>query len=258
MTKPTRADMVRESVMHKERTRAKPSEGERRTQFEQVLKERAQQLQQPSLIRQAVTQQATQQAARQVKREEDRGRDRERSRDEGKERESRRGAEGERRTDAKEAQQRVVAKHGVKDEGGGRGGAGGRGGFEGRRKAAAQRAKLPSGKEAPSMLKAQFAKRLSAALRYPTRAMTQRVLNQIVNYVRILVNSDEEKEIRIELHEKLFKGLRLRVVSKGKGKVAVHFATADSAVRQIFEHNKGRIENALARKGIEVAEISVT
>jgi len=258
MTKPTRADAVRESIMHKEQTKAKPKTKAERSQFEQVLKDRARQIQQPSLIRQSVTQQATRQATRHVKRHEERGREREKGKDKGEEREGRKGTESDRKTDAKTAEQRVISKKGLTDDRGGSRGGGGRGGSDGQRRSSSVKSRFASGRQGPSMLKAQFAKKLTAALKEPSSAFSQRILNQIISQVRILMNSDQEKEILIDLHERIFKGLKLRVVSKGKGKVAVHFTTANSAMRELFEDNRERIEGALGRRGIEVDEISVT
>ncbi len=259
MVKPTRADAVRESIMRDERTKVKPRDKSTRTQFDEVMKDRARQMQQPSLMQRASAQAATEHAVHRVKhREEDRGRDR-KARDDGEKKEGQKTSEGDRKTDAKEAQERVVAKKSLKDDrGGGQGKGQGGGGFGGRRQAAAARTKLASGKQGPAMLKAQFASKLSAALKQPTRAFSQHVLNQIVKSVRILANSDEEKEIRLELHEKIFKGLKLRVSTRGKGKVAVHFATGDAAARELFMNNREAIAKALGRKGIEVDEISVT
>ena len=259
MVKPSRAETVRESIMRDERLKVKPREKARRSQFDEVMKQRAQRVQQPALIQRAAAQAATEHAVRRIKhREEDRGRDR-KGRDEGEKKEGRKGAEGDRKTDAKTAQERVVAKQSLKDEGrGGRGRGGGRGGFEGRRQAAATRSKLATGKQGPAMLKTQFASKLAAAMKQPGRAFTQHVLNQIVKSVRILANSDEEKEVRLELHEKIFRGLKLRVARKGKGRVAVHFATGDAKARELFMGDRETIAKALKRKGIEVDEISVT
>lgn len=256
MVKPNiQAEGIREAV-RRESKQPKPKEKGRQSQFEQVLKEQAQRLQQPAIVRQSVTQAATQQAARQVRRHEDRGRD-SKGRDKGEEKEGRKGAEGDRKTDAKVAEQKVVAKHALKDEGGGGGRGGKGGGFAGQRKSTTSRAKQPS-KQGPALLREQFAKKLSRTMREPSRAFTERMLNQIVKFVRIAINNEEEKEMRLELHERFFRGLKFKVTRKGEGRVAVHFNTANSEVRELFEKNSDRIREALERKGIEVAEIAIS
>jgi len=255
MVKATRADMVKESEMKKERAKAKPRTKDSQ-KFEEVLKERAQQLQQPSIMRQqSMSQTATEHAVKHRESEEDRGRDK--GRDKGEEKEGRKGDEGDRKTDAKIAEQRVVAKHSTKEHGGRGGGKGGKGGsFEGRR-GVATRSKAEGLKQAPAHLRAQFANKLVQAAKQPSRALTQQVLNQIVQYVRIGINSNDEKEILVDLHERIFKGLKLRVATKGKGKVTVNFTTADSEVRSLFLANRGDIRDALERSGIDVDEITV-
>lgn len=256
MARPTRADIVRESVKAKERTRAKPKAKDGKSRFDQV-KEQLQRLQRPAVMRQT-SQTATEQAVRHVRREDDRGRDKKKH-DKGEEKEGRKGTDGDRKADGKDAEQRVVAKRGMSDEGrGGRGGGKGGGGFSRRGGTTARRAKAGESRQAPLMLKAQFARKLASAAKQPSRMLSQKVLSQIVQYVRIAVNSDEQKEIRIDLHEKIFKGLKLRVASTGKGKVAVHFTAATEEVRNLFENSRDSIRRALKRKGIDVAEISVT
>jgi hypothetical protein len=229
---------------------------EEKSRFDQI-KEQLQRLQRPAVMRRT-SQAATEQAVRHVRREDDRGRDKKRH-DKGEEKEGRKGTEGDRKTDAKEAEQRVVAKHGLSDEGrGGGGGKRGGGGFSRRGGTSARRAKAEAGKQAPAMLKAQFARKLASAAKQPSRMLSQKVLNQIVQFVRIAVNSDEQKEISVDLHEKIFKGLKLRVTSKGKGKVAVHFTAASDEARNLFENSRASIRGALKRRGIDVAEITVT
>jgi hypothetical protein len=66
-----------------------------------------------------------------------------------------------------------------------------------------------------------------------------------------------DQEIQIDLHEKIFRGLKLRVTSR-KGKVDVHFLAADAKTRSIFEKNKDDIRDALEKKGILVEEILIT
>jgi len=258
MAKPTRTDIVRESVMRRERTKPKRRvKDEDRQRFQEALRQTARAVK-PQATKISVTQAATRQAAKEVEKREDRGRN-QKGRDKGEEKDAKKGAEGERKTDAKTAQERVVSKQNLKDDrGGSRGGSGGRGGFEGRRGSESVRKGLQKGMQGPALLKAQFAKRLAGAMKGSEAAFSQQVLNQIVGKVRLLMNSDEEKEVRLELHEKYFKGLKMRVASKGKGRVTIHFITADSETREIFQNQQDAIKKALGRKGIEVADFSVT
>ena len=258
MTKPTRTDMVRESTMRRVRTKPKQRvKDEDKQRFQQALRDSVRAVK-PQAARPSVTQAATKQAAREIEKREDRGRY-QKGREKGEEKEAKKSTDGERRTDAKTAQERVVAKQSLKDDrGGGRGSGGGRGGFEGRRGSKAVHKGLQKGMQGPSLLKLQFAQKLAGTLKGADPAFSQQILNQIVGKVRLLMNSDEEKEIRLELHEKFFKGLKMRVVRKGKGRVTIHLITADSQTREIFQNQQDAIKKALGRKGIEVADFSVT
>lgn len=85
----------------------------------------------------------------------------------------------------------------------------------------------------------------------------QKLAGQIVKFLKTGLNEKGEKEIRLDLQEKIFRGLRLRIAMKD-GKVSVHFNTANSDVRELFEGSKEAIEEALTEKGIDVADIKVT
>ncbi len=256
--KPTSSEIVSESSRREERARAK-DKGES-SQFDEVLRQRAQ-IGQPSAILKQAAQTATEQAVRQ-ERPRDEGDGRKGDREKGEEREGKSGGEGEKRsTDAKTAEQRVVAKHGLKDrDSGGQSGERGHGGggFMGRRDTGGKSTRQLSSSHTPVQLRAQFARNLAKAARMPENVFTQHVLNQIVRYVRIGINAEGEKEMRLELHEKIFRGVRLRVSTKGKGKVVVHFTTSDAEAREAFMKQRDAIRGALAKKGIEVAEITIT
>ena len=258
MAKPTRTDMVRESMMHRERTKPKRKvKDQDRQRFQEALRQSARAVK-PQAVKTSVTQAATKQAAREIEKREDRGRQ-QHGREKGKEKEGKKSTESDRRTDAKAAQERVVAKETLKDDrGGGRGKGGRGGGFGGKRGSHAVRKGPQKDGLGPALLKAQFAQKLAGVLKGGGAAFSQQILNQIIGKVRLLMNSDEEKEIRLELHEKFFKGLKMRVVRKGKGRVAIHFSTSDAATREIFQNQQEAIEKALGRKGIEVADFSVT
>ncbi len=82
------------------------------------------------------------------------------------------------------------------------------------------------------------------------------VLDQIVQYVRVGLNKNLDKEIQVDLSEKIFRGLSLRV-SSHEGKVDVLFLTPDANIRRIFEGEKEKMETALKEKGIQVRSIQV-
>jgi hypothetical protein len=65
-----------------------------------------------------------------------------------------------------------------------------------------------------------------------------------------------EKEMDVSLHEKVFKGLRLRVAMKQE-KADVSFMTQSEEVRDLFLAHKRDLESALKEKGIEVGLLIV-
>jgi len=88
------------------------------------------------------------------------------------------------------------------------------------------------------------------------REIPKQVLDQIVQYVRIGLNKDLNKEIQVDLSEKIFKGLSLRVTSN-RGLVQVTFLTGNAEVRRLFESNKNQMTQELKQKGIQVEKIQV-
>ncbi|MFA5811909.1 MAG: hypothetical protein WC956_06225, partial [bacterium] len=237
-----------------EKPKAKPKED-----FGEVLK-RSQVAQPLSTQPQSktVTEQAIQESAKRQDRDTD-----ERKKDEGeKDKKGETGQKGEQGS-SKQIDQRVVGKGTMRQGGGSGGGSGKEGGFEsgmGRRSLSKQLSKAGA-RSVPIDLQSKFASRLAQAARGPDAAqqaaLTQQALQKLVQYVRIGINRAGEKEIQVDLHEKIFRGLKLRVTSKG-GKIGVHFKTADIRGREVFEKNSDAIKRALAAKGIEVAEFTVS
>lgn len=82
------------------------------------------------------------------------------------------------------------------------------------------------------------------------------VLDHIVQHVRIGLNKNLDKEMQIDLSEKVFKGLSLRVALHA-GKLQIRFVTASADVRRLFEASKSEISQALQAKGHSVASIQV-
>ena len=252
----SRADQKRaERIAEKPKETEKPKDGP--SQFDRVLEESRAMSKAPAPT-QTGQKLATEQGAREAHRREDRQRE-----DEGREeKEKDRGRDQgrqEKKTSTGLLEGRVTAKGRLKDGQGGGGGEG-RGGFGGGEKRAASTAQIKTaGKELAPTLHGRFADKLHAALAKGVAEpqMTQAILNQIVQYVRVGINRMGGKEMQIDLHEKIFRGLKLRVTSTA-GKVEVHFIAADAQTRSVFEKQRDAIRDALEKKGIVVEDIRVT
>lgn len=85
---------------------------------------------------------------------------------------------------------------------------------------------------------------------------SKELIDQIVRYVRLLTKVDGEKEMDVSLHEQVFKGLRLKVVTSGRA-IEATFLTLSPDVRELFLAHRRDIEQALKEKGIEVRKINV-
>ena len=245
-----RQDAVRQDL--KERPKARPAEP---TEFDKVL-ERGKLAQQLSPQKQQGAKTSTDEAIREVVKHQER--EQEGRRDEDQKKDGREGRDRGERAEARATDGKVLAKNRTKQDGGGGGGREGFGGTAGKRQLA--RALARQGvKSVPVDLSSRFAGRLSQAMKgtQAPQVLTQQVLTKIVQFVRIGINRKGEKEIQLDLHERIFRGLKLRVIARG-GKVAVHFRTPDPKGRKAFEENEQAIRDALARKGIEVDEIVIT
>ncbi|MFO1518557.1 MAG: hypothetical protein U1F57_02660 [bacterium] len=88
------------------------------------------------------------------------------------------------------------------------------------------------------------------------REIPKVILDQLVQGVRVGLNKNLDKEIQIDISDRVFKGLSLKVSSR-EGKVEVAFLTGNADVRRLFESQKGKIGQALAEKGISVSQIRV-
>jgi hypothetical protein len=158
---------------------------------------------------------------------------------------------------------RVVAKGRLKQgfgEGGGGGGGGGGYGMPGGRRGMSKVLQRSAEKSIPVDLKGRFAAKVADAAKTATAShaqLTQQVINKLIQYVKIGINAKGQKEIQMELNERIFRGLKLRVVAKG-GKVGVEFISKDPKGRKVLEQNSDALKKALADKGIEVDEIVFT
>ncbi|MBI4126571.1 MAG: flagellar hook-length control protein FliK [Deltaproteobacteria bacterium] len=256
-----KVDQARDARLQdmKPKEQAKPKD--KPSEFDRVL-EQSQQRQLVKPLSNQQAQQAAEQGKREVRREEERDqgqRDR-RNRDDEKGRE---GEQRDKKSDAKVSHERVVAKGQLKEQGSGAG-AGGqdtRGGFgqTTRRETKTTELKQTTNRTAAEALAGKFEQQLKAKLASETQGprLSQQVLNQLVQQVKFGLNQKGEKEMQIELQEKIFRGLKFKVTSRG-GKVAVAFTTADRRTREIFEGNRDNIQRALATQGIKVDEILVS
>lgn len=249
-----REERIREQP--KEPVRPKPKEGD----FDKLL-ERGRMTTQLGPQSQVQSKVATEQAIREIVKHEDRSRDdrerKDRERDEGRD-----GRQEGSLVHGRTADQKVVAKGRLKDGQQGFGGGGREGGFgeAAGRRAATRTLSRAGAKSLPVDLQARFAKGLAQAMkaRGPEHtALSQQILNKLVQFVRIGINRKGEKEIQIELHERIFRGLKLRVIARG-GNVGILFRTSDPKGRKTLEDNKEQLQDALAKKGIKIDEIMIS
>lgn len=82
------------------------------------------------------------------------------------------------------------------------------------------------------------------------------VLDAIVQSIFIGLNKKLQKEIQIDLSDKIFKGLSLKLCSE-QGKVEVTFLTGDPEVRRLFEGERNKIGETLKEKNIQVSNVKV-
>lgn len=176
---------------------------------------------------------------------------------------------------AKEAEKRVIARGSTSGKKGEGGGEGGQQGGEGMGKGQGQKGKGFAGvpgeligtvrSEAKGVIHGSFemellaVRSLTSTAAKPQRApevLSKAVLDQIVQYCRLTTKTDGDKELEMQLHEVIFKGLKIRV-SVTEGKVDATFVTQSEEVKKLFNSQKNEIRKALAEKGIEVKNINV-
>ncbi len=82
------------------------------------------------------------------------------------------------------------------------------------------------------------------------------ILDQIVQYIRVGLNKNLDKEMQIDLSDKVFRGLSLKVALH-QGKLQITFLTANADVRRLFESSKFEMKQALESKGHRVESLQV-
>lgn len=112
----------------------------------------------------------------------------------------------------------------------------------------------------PSPFQAQQIQNVQASTMIQNLQQLQKVppqvIDQIVQYVRVGLNKNMDKEIQIDLSDKVFKGLSLRIALH-EGKLQITFLTANADVRRLFEASKGDIGKALQAKGHRIESMQV-
>ncbi len=87
--------------------------------------------------------------------------------------------------------------------------------------------------------------------------MIQHILDKIIQFAKVGINHDGDKEIQLELNEKICKGMKLRIISK-KGKVHAEFKTDKEDVKQVLHSHNEKLLSRLKRKGIDIDEIIIS
>ncbi len=241
----------------KEADKPKPPKKEGKSPFDELL-EQSQRLQQGSVDTKSQDKRVLQQAAKEVEKRQERQRDQ--SKDREREDEHRQNTRDE-RSPTQSVTKKVVGKAGLKEQqgGGGEHASEGGGGFSRKKESSSAAAK--KSEMAPAPLQKEtgaFGKAFKIAMsQYLPKTLSQEILNKVVQYVRIGLSRKGNKEIELELHEKIFKGLRLRLESN-RGKVTLHFLAANAQTRALFERESSKIRAHLENRGIDVAKVMVT
>ncbi|MBI4367010.1 MAG: hypothetical protein HY543_09350 [Deltaproteobacteria bacterium] len=240
----------------------KPAEKPAASPFDKVL-ERSRQLQQSPT---APLQQAGQ--GREEEQRAERRAERQERRREWRPRREREKETGHRTATREEEQaagprHRVVTKVALKREQGGGmgGGAEQHGGGQGseRKEAATKRLVAETKIAATHQAERLFREQVRSGSAPPARLTSQqlqRLVNQMVQYIRVGRTTVGADELQIGFHASVFHGLRLRLSSQ-HGKVTVQFEASHADVIRLFTNEKARIAAALGAKGIRLAAVHV-
>jgi flagellar hook-length control protein FliK len=82
-------------------------------------------------------------------------------------------------------------------------------------------------------------------------------LQQVVREISVVVNAAGNHEVRIELNSNVLQGLHIRI-DKQEGAVAIQFQSASEQVMNLLSKNVEALSQALADRGLNVADIRVT
>ena len=244
----------------READKPKPTQKEQKSAFDELLeKSRAQQGQFDARFQ---SQKTTQQGVNEA----DSQQEKRRHEKEDKDKEEKKESKGDGATDRSHVDtghRKVVAKGGTGErEGHGSGSGESRGGGSFEKKSTSKNVELGKGEKArvgnftnaekfQQMLSKEVAQSNSRA------NLSPELIRELVRYVRMGVNRLGEKELQMDLHEEVFKGLKLHLTSAG-GKVKVHFLTADGDTRRLFANSIPSLEKSLKEKGVLVESIQVS
>jgi hypothetical protein len=261
MAKEKIRDVEKPKIQEQIKERYQPRK-EGRSTFDKVL-EQNKILQKSPTKQQAMGQKAEHSETR-VARHQDQGeRGKDRQSDEKEQERGKQKAKDERKSGA-ETEQRVAGKgrgKGGQDKGSGQGKGKGQGfGGSHHKKSVSTLKKGAFSKAAQAATAAnKFASELKAQMKtaHLSKEFVQKLVNQIVKFVKTGLNKEGDQEVRLDLHERIFRGLQLRVTEKD-GKVAIHFKTSNAEVRELFAGSSENIQKELEAKGVSIHEIKVT
>ncbi len=251
-----RADAARQA------DKAKPPQKEQKSSFDEVL-EQSRVQNQASFNSRLQSQKATQQGVEELQGDQERRRQDRDKKDKDADQSGSRKDRSDSRDTATGDHRKVVGKGGTRDgenQGGSAGGGSSGSGFG--RKSSSKVVESKKG-ERSRMDEAVRAEKFRETLAAKSNQNVKRagldpeLLQKLVRYVRVGLNGLGEKEIQIDLHETVFRGLKLRLAAKD-GKVKVHFLASEGETRRLFEKNSSEIRQALEAKGILVESIQVS
>ncbi|MDZ4224592.1 MAG: flagellar hook-length control protein FliK [bacterium] len=240
----------------KEAEKPNPPKKEGKSPFDDLM-EQGRRLQQGSVDTRSQDKRVTEQAVREIEKRQER--QREQSKDKERDEDGKQDSRGDRQ-DTQSVTKKVVGKGGSKEQQGGGGSHSSEGGSGFSRKKGSSLESKKSEMTEARMHHAEgaFGKAFKAALeKQAPKTIPQEILNQVVRYVRVGLSREGDKEVELQLHEKIFKGLRLRL-SSNRGRVTVHFLAANAETKALFEKESSHIRAHLESKGIAVEKINVT
>lgn len=259
------SDPIREKTpVRPKEPEPKPAEKQQPSSFDRMLEQSRLMQQAPVAQQQQHSRQSGEESQREARRESQREPKREtrqeRQRETGGAKSDRvlkeKGEEG--------PQHRIVVKTQLKrDQGGGeqgKGGGAGHGGHGFSKKETAMQRSRAEMKNAPAHVAPnQFQHQLkhrAHVVGEPTTQQMQKLVNQLVQYIRVGRTAVGADELQLGMNEAVFHGLRLRLTAKG-GSVTVEFASSHSDVRALFQRERDHIRRQLEAKGVHVAAIQV-
>ena len=248
--------------MAREADRPKPPQKEQRSAFDEVL-EQSRVQNQASFSSRLQSQKATQQGVQEAEGNQDRRRHEKDKKGKGDEKEGSRKDRSENQNASESGHKRIIGKTGTQEQGGqSSAGGGGSGGSSFGRHSSSKGIELKKGERSRMEAAVQTEKFRETLVKQTQqnaqkRGLDPELLQKLVRYVRVGLNGLGEKEIQIDLYEAVFRGLQLRLASKG-GKVKVHFLASERDTRVLFEKNASAIRGALEAKGILVESIQVS